>query len=99
MISRRTTRRASASSGTTPRRASQAYGSYAATMRDPMDLVIRSFSFERQARIFNFSRRARCPDAQARTTWPASGIFGASPTGDRTCEPVSQQYILATSAR
>ncbi len=30
-----------------------------------MDLVIRSFSFERQARIFNYSPTGTTPDAQA----------------------------------
>ncbi len=42
------------------------YGSYGRYYEQiPMDLVIRSFSFERQARIFNFSPTSTVPDPQA----------------------------------
>jgi hypothetical protein len=42
------------------------YGSFGRYYEQiPMDLVIRSFSFERQARIFNFSPTGTAPDAVA----------------------------------
>ena len=43
----------------------------------PMDLVIRSFSYERQASVYNFSPTAMAPDAN----WAAGtgGVAGASP--------------------
>ncbi len=43
----------------------------------PMDLVIRSFSFERQARIFNFSPTSTTPDPEAEALIDSSSaIFG-----------------------
>jgi hypothetical protein len=43
----------------------------------PMDLVIRSFSFERQARIFNYSPTSTVPDAGAEADLDqSSAIFG-----------------------
>jgi hypothetical protein len=43
----------------------------------PMDLVIRSFSFERQARIFNFSPTSTAPDPKAESDLGRdSAIFG-----------------------
>ena len=62
-----TTRRASASSGTPRRRhAAKVFGSYGRYYEQiPMDLVIRSFSFERQARIFNYGPTGTAPDPAA----------------------------------
>jgi len=52
---------------------SKVYGSYGRYYEQiPMDLVIRSFSFERQARIVNFSPTSTTPDAAAGD----SAIFG-----------------------
>jgi hypothetical protein len=52
---------------------SKVYGSYGRYYEQiPMDLVIRSFSFERQARIFNFSASSTAPDPMAGD----SAIFG-----------------------
>jgi len=52
---------------------SKLYGSYGRYYEQiPMDLVIRSFSFERQARIVNFSPTGTTPDAAAGD----SAIFG-----------------------
>jgi hypothetical protein len=49
------------------------YGSYGRYYEQiPMDLVVRSFSFERQARIFNFSPTSTAPDPAAGD----SAIFG-----------------------
>jgi len=57
---------------------SKVYGSYGRYYEQiPMDLVIRSFSFERQARIFNFSPTATTPDAAAEDDiGRGSAIFG-----------------------
>lgn len=45
----------------------------------PMDLVIRSFSFERQARIFNYSPTSTAPDPGAEADLgQASTIFGGA---------------------
>jgi hypothetical protein len=57
---------------------SKVFGSYGRYYEQiPMDLVIRSFSFERQARIFNFSRTATTPDAAAEAALgEGSTIFG-----------------------
>ncbi len=54
------------------------YGSYGRYYEQiPMDLVIRSFSFERQARIFNFSPTSTTPDAAAEAALgEESVIFG-----------------------
>jgi hypothetical protein len=45
---------------------SKVYGSYGQFYEQiPMDLVIRSYSYERQPRIFNFDRTSTVPDAAA----------------------------------
>jgi hypothetical protein len=52
-----------------------AYGRYYEQI--PMDLVIRSFSFERQTRIFNYSPTSTTPDPQAEADLGESSvIFG-----------------------
>ena len=72
---------------------SKVFGSYGRYYEEiPMDLVIRSFSFERQARIFNFSPTSTVPDPGAEAdVGQTSTIFGG-PT-----EPVDpnlhNQYI------
>ncbi|HEY7215862.1 MAG TPA: TonB-dependent receptor, partial [Thermoanaerobaculia bacterium] len=57
---------------------SKVFGSYGRYYEQiPMDLVIRSFSFERQARIFNFSPTSTAPDAAAEAALGEdSTIFG-----------------------
>ncbi len=57
---------------------SKVYGSYGRYYEQiPMDLVIRSFSFERQARIFNFSPTGTAPDPAAEAALGEdSTIFG-----------------------
>jgi hypothetical protein len=57
---------------------SKVYGSYGRYYEQiPMDLVIRSFSFERQARIFNYSPTSITPDAGAEADLDvSSAIFG-----------------------
>ncbi|HEV8579354.1 MAG TPA: TonB-dependent receptor [Thermoanaerobaculia bacterium] len=57
---------------------SKVYGSYGRYYEQiPMDLVIRSFSFERQARIFNFSPTGTTPDPAAEAALGEnSTIFG-----------------------
>lgn len=57
---------------------SKVFGSYGRYYEQiPMDLVIRSFSFERQARIFNYSPTSTAPDAQAESDiGQESAIFG-----------------------
>jgi len=54
------------------------FGSYGRYYEQiPMDLVIRSFSFERQARIFNFSPTGTAPDPRAEAAVEQeSAIFG-----------------------
>jgi carboxypeptidase family protein/TonB-dependent receptor-like protein len=57
---------------------SKLYGSYGRYYEQiPMDLVIRSFSFERQARIFNYSPTSTAPDPGAESDLGRdSAIFG-----------------------
>jgi hypothetical protein len=57
---------------------SKVYGSYGHYYEQiPMDLVVRSFSFERQTRIFNYSPTATAPDAAAEADLGFdSAIFG-----------------------
>jgi hypothetical protein len=59
---------------------SKVYGSYGRYYEEiPMDLVIRSFSFERQARIFNFSPTSTLPDPAAEAALDqTSTIFGGA---------------------
>ncbi|HVT19102.1 MAG TPA: TonB-dependent receptor [Thermoanaerobaculia bacterium] len=57
---------------------SKLFGSFGRYYEEiPMDLVIRSFSFERQARIFNFSANSTAPDPAAEAALGrTSAIFG-----------------------
>ena len=57
---------------------SKVFGSYGKYYEQiPMDLVIRSFSFERQTRIFNYSPTSTTPDPQAESDiGQESAIFG-----------------------
>lgn len=57
---------------------SKVFGSYGRYYEQlPMDLVIRSFSFERQTRIFNFSPTSTTPDPEAEAAiGRSSAIFG-----------------------
>lgn len=57
---------------------SKVFGSYGRYYEQlPMDLVVRSFSFERQARIFNYSPTSTTPDPQAEADLGlTSAIFG-----------------------
>jgi len=57
---------------------SKLYGSYGRYYEQiPMDLVVRSFSFERQARIFNYSPTSTTPDPGAEADLDQSStIFG-----------------------
>jgi hypothetical protein len=59
---------------------SKVYGSWGRYYEEiPMDLVIRSFSFERQARIFNYSPGSITPDPQAEADLGrTSAIFGGA---------------------
>jgi Carboxypeptidase regulatory-like domain/TonB-dependent Receptor Plug Domain len=59
-------------------RLSKVFGSYGRYFEQlPMDLVVRSFSFERQARIFNYSPTGTTPDPQAEADLGrSSAIFG-----------------------
>jgi hypothetical protein len=59
---------------------SKVFGSYGRYYEEiPMDLVIRSFSFERQARIFNFSPTSTTPDPAAEAAvGQNSAIFGGN---------------------
>ena len=59
---------------------SKVFGSYGRYYEEiPMDLVIRSFSFERQARIFNFSAGSTTPNPAAETAiGRTSAIFGGN---------------------
>ncbi len=59
---------------------SKVFGSYGRYYEEiPMDLVIRSFSFERQARIFNFSPSSTTPDPAAEAAvGQNSAIFGGN---------------------
>jgi TonB dependent receptor/Carboxypeptidase regulatory-like domain/TonB-dependent Receptor Plug Domain len=63
----------------------------------PMDLVIRSFSFERQARIFNFSPTATAPNAAAEAALgEESVIFGGftEPTDPNLKNQYINEFLL-----
>ena len=63
----------------------------------PMDLVIRSFSFERQARIFNFSPTATTPDPAAEAALGEdSVIFGGftEPSDPNLKNQYLTEYLL-----
>jgi len=74
------------------------YGSYGRYYEQiPMDLVIRSFSFERQARIFNFSPTSTVPDPQAENDLGSnSAIFGGftEPADPNLRNQYLNEYIL-----
>jgi len=77
---------------------SKVYGSYGRYYEQiPMDLVIRSFSFERQARIFNYSATSTVPDAQAENDLgTGSAIFGGftEPADPNLRNQYLNEYIL-----
>jgi Carboxypeptidase regulatory-like domain/TonB dependent receptor/TonB-dependent Receptor Plug Domain len=63
----------------------------------PMDLVIRSFSFERQARIFNFSPTGTAPDPAAEAAvGQTSAIFGGNvePADPHMHNQYLNEYLL-----
>jgi hypothetical protein len=63
----------------------------------PMDLVIRSFSFERQARIFNFSPASTVPDPAAEAALGrSSAIFGGNvePADPNLHNQYLNEYLL-----
>jgi len=63
----------------------------------PMDLVIRSFSFERQARVFNFSAASTTPDPAAEAAvGQTSAIFGGNvePADPNLHNQYINEYLL-----
>jgi hypothetical protein len=63
----------------------------------PMDLVIRSFSFERQARVFNFSAASNTPDPAAEAALGQnSAIFGGNvePADPNLHNQYINEYLL-----
>jgi hypothetical protein len=63
----------------------------------PMDLVIRSFSFERQARVFNFSAGSTMPDPAAElAVGQTSAIFGGNvePADPNLHNQYINEYLL-----
>ncbi|HEX4964312.1 MAG TPA: TonB-dependent receptor [Thermoanaerobaculia bacterium] len=77
---------------------SKLYGSYGRYYEQiPMDLVIRSFSFERQARIFNFSPTSTTPDPAAEDAiGQGSTIFGGftEPADPNLHNQYINEYLL-----
>jgi hypothetical protein len=77
---------------------SKFYGSYGRYYEQiPMDLVIRSFSFERQARIFNFSPTSTTPDPAAEAAiGQTATIFGGSqePSDPNLRNQYLNEYLL-----
>jgi hypothetical protein len=77
---------------------SKVFGSYGRYYEQlPMDLVIRSFSFERQARIFNFSPTSTTPDPAAEAALGReSAIFGGftEPSDPDLENQYINEYIL-----
>jgi hypothetical protein len=77
---------------------SKVYGSYGRYYEQiPMDLVIRSFSFERQARIFNFSPNSTAPDPAAEgDIGQTSTIFGGNiePADPNLRNQYLNEYLL-----
>ncbi|HSS50004.1 MAG TPA: TonB-dependent receptor, partial [Thermoanaerobaculia bacterium] len=77
---------------------SKVYGSYGRYYEQiPMDLVIRSFSFERQARIFNFSPTSTAPDPGAEgDIGISSAIFGGftEPADPNLRNQYLNEYLL-----
>ena len=74
------------------------FGSYGRYYEQiPMDLVVRSFSFERQARIFNYSPTGTAPDPQAEADLGLdSAIFGGftEPSDPDLRNQYINEYIL-----
>ncbi len=83
---------------------SKVYGSYGRYYEQiPMDLVIRSFSFERQARIFNYSPTSTTPDPGAEADLgirprPSSAASPSRPI-PTSATSTSTRRCSATSAR
>jgi hypothetical protein len=77
---------------------SKVFGSYGRYYEEiPMDLVIRSFSFERQARIFNFSPTGTTPDPAAEAAvMQTSTIFGGNvePADPNLHNQYINEYLL-----
>jgi outer membrane receptor protein involved in Fe transport len=77
---------------------SKVFGSYGRYYEQiPMDLVIRSFSFERQARIFNFSAGSVTPDPAAEAAVAqTSTIFGGNvePADPNLHNQYLNEYLL-----
>jgi TonB dependent receptor/Carboxypeptidase regulatory-like domain/TonB-dependent Receptor Plug Domain len=77
---------------------SKVFGSYGRYYEEiPMDLVIRSFSFERQARIFNFSATSTAPDPAAEAAiGRTSAIFGGNiePADPNLHNQYINEYLL-----
>jgi len=77
---------------------SKVFGSYGRYYEEiPMDLVIRSFSFERQARIFNFSATSTAPDPAAEAAvGQTSAIFGGNvePADPNLHNQYINEYLL-----
>jgi hypothetical protein len=77
---------------------SKVFGSYGRYYEEiPMDLVIRSFSFERQARIFNFSPSSTVPDPAAEAAVSqTSAIFGGNvePADPNLHNQYINEYLL-----
>ena len=77
---------------------SKVFGSYGKYYEEiPMDLVIRSFSFERQPRIINYSETSTLPDAQAEADLETgSAILGGAtePSDPNIKGQYITEYIL-----
>jgi hypothetical protein len=77
---------------------SKLYGSYGRFYEEiPMDLVIRSFSFERQPRIINYSPTSTVPDAKAESDYgTASAILGGftEPSDPNMKNQYLTEYLL-----
>ena len=77
---------------------SKVFGSYGRYYEEiPMDLVIRSFSFERQARVFNFSPTSTTPDPAAEAAVKqTSAIFGGNvePADPNLHNQYINEYLL-----
>lgn len=77
---------------------SKFYGSYGRFYEEiPMDLVIRSFSYERQPRIINFDPKSTTPDPQAEADFGTpSGILGGftEPADPNIKNQYVSEYLL-----
>jgi len=76
------------------------YGSYGQFYEEiPMDLVIRSFSYERQPRIINYSPTSTAPDPNAEKDYDtASAILGGftEPSDPNIKNQYMSEYIVGT---